>query len=330
MISRVIESYHKAKEAQKLAGSPYQPAPMWKDFISLRQPLIDALDKKDEKLVGELLSNLFRNESGAFITDYNQWLAIKDGNKEAMRTTMDRIEREVRIWMDFTNYKYSLESLQLPNIGNPYGCYVNDIPLIPSAARYHYYVQKIKAMLDGVESPVVGEIGGGLGIIAYFLTQDSNVKYVGFDLPEILVMSQYYLMTAFPEKRFLLYGERPDEYITSDMIEKYDYVLMPNFMLPCLGNNSVDVFINFHSLSEVSPETIKEYIEHIARVSKSYFYHENAFCRVRLFDKYNELSERDFHIPDNKFVMLSMSPTMWGENIYREYIYKKRRYEVMA
>jgi len=328
MIPRIIESYHKAKEAQISAGIAYQPTPMWKDFISMRQPLIDALDSKDESKVSDILSDLFRNGSSAFITDYNQWLAIKNKDEVGMGVIADKIEKEVRTWMEFTNYIYPISELYTPQIGNPYGCYVNDIPVIPSGARYLYYAQKIKAMVDGIESPVVAEIGGGLGVVAYYLTRDYNIKYVGFDLPEILVISQYYLMTAFPEKKFLLYGERPDEYITSDMIEKYDYVLMPNFMLSKLGNNSVDVFINFHSLSEVSPETIKEYIEHIARVSKGYFYHENLSMRVRLFDKYNEISERDFHTPTDKFILMSMTPTMWGENIYREYIYKRKRFEV--
>ncbi len=330
MISRIIESYHKAKDTQVSAGNAYQPAPMWKDFISLRQPLIDALDGKDEVAVKDLLDNLFHNGSSAFIVDYNLWLAVRDNDEKGKQDTIDKVMVEVRTWREFTDKLYPLEELYTPQIGNPYGCYINDVPIIPAAARYNYYSHKIKAMVDGVESPVVAEIGGGLGVVAYFLTRDSNIKYVGFDLPEILIMSQYYLMMAFPEKKFLLYGERPDEYITSDMIEKYDYILMPNFMLPKLGNNSVDVFINFHSLSEVLPETIKEYIEHIARVSKGYFYHENASAPIKILNKYIELSEQQFHIPTNKFMLMSMSPTMWGENIYREYIYKKRRYEVMA
>jgi putative sugar O-methyltransferase len=325
MISRIIEAYHKAKEAQRSVDVVYQPAEMWVDFVELRRPLIDALDSKDESKVEEILSNFFRNESSAFITDSLQYKSFVDGDN---KTIADKIEREVKTWRNFTNWAYPISNLYTPQIGNPYGCSVNDIPIIPSAPRYNYYAHKIEAMLEGIEYPVVAEIGGGIGITAYFLTRKSNMTYINFDLPEILVVCQYYLMSAYPEKKFLLYGEREDEYITSDVIEKYDYVLMPNFMLPHLGNNSVDVFINFHSLSEMSKETAQEYGKHIARVSKGYFYHENSFLKIKLFDKYDEISEHDFGIPANMFILFAVNPSLWGENIYREYIYKKRRFEV--
>ena len=56
--------------------------------------------------------------------------------------------------------------------------------------------------------PVIAELGGGYGRLFYFLSQHfSEFTYIGIDLPEILCCASYYLMLAFPDKRFLLYGE---------------------------------------------------------------------------------------------------------------------------
>jgi hypothetical protein len=93
------------------------------------------------------------------------------------------------------------------------------------------------------------------------------------DIPEVLLISSYYLLLAFPEKKFLLYGEGKP---TSD----YDIVLMPNFVLPQLADKSVDLFFNSCSFSEMDYNIVKEYLSQIERVSNKYLMHINHNARL--------------------------------------------------
>jgi putative sugar O-methyltransferase len=52
--------------------------------------------------------------------------------------------------------------------------------------------------------------------------------------------------------------------------------LLPNYKLPDLEDKSIDVFYNFHSLSEMEFPTIDEYIQQIGRTTKLHFFHENS------------------------------------------------------
>ena len=319
LIPRIIEAYNKAKEHQKELGAIYKPSPMWKTFLLLRKPLTDALSARDEKAVEELLSNLWHNGCSCFIAPQEFAEGIDTKDEEVIQRMYDRILQEVRAWKHYTDGERNLKDLQIPKIGKPYGVIVNNIPIVPGTPRYHYYSRKIKALLDGIENPVVAEIGGGIGLLAYFLTRDSNIQYIEFDLPEVLVVSQYFLMKAFPEKRFLLYGEdRTDE--------PYDYILMPHFEIRNLVDNSVDVFVNFHSISEMNLDTITEYMGHIARATKEYFYHENSgYGLIVLGSEPDETAGQNFVVPDSKLIRLSMTPAIFGENVYREFLYKRRK-----
>lgn len=101
--------------------------------------------------------------------------------------------------------------------------------------------------------------------------QNSNrkINYISLDIPEMLAISSYFLMSSFPEKKFLLYGEDSNDF------EDYDIVLMPHFILPKLEDESVDLFFNSNSLSEMPRETSDEYVSQIERICKKYFMHIN-------------------------------------------------------
>ena len=79
-------------------------------------------------------------------------------------------------------------------------------------------------------------------------------------------------MVAFPDKRFLLYGENAKDNMNLD---QYDIILMPNFVLPKLSDETVDLFFNESSFSEMNRETTEEYVCQIERISRKYFMHIN-------------------------------------------------------
>jgi putative sugar O-methyltransferase len=148
--------------------------------------------------------------------------------------------------------------------------------IIP-AYRLSYFSQKINRLLDvnPENKNLVLEIGGGFGGIAYHLFKDTNFDgcYINLDIPEIAVISSYFLMMAFPEKKFLLYGEVAE--LTEDKIKEYDIIILPNLAFPMLPNEIADIAFNSHSLTEMNFSTVEEYLIQLARTTKQYFLHAN-------------------------------------------------------
>ena len=126
-----------------------------------------------------------------------------------------------------------------------------------------------------------------------------------------------------PEKRIALYGEGEPKSVF-DNIDKYDAILFPNFCLPHLPSDTVDVFLNTRSLSEMAAETIREYLPHITRTCKRYFLHENS-DKPLYRPEHTEITASAF--PVNGFRMLSRTLSPWraGDGRYREFLYERLR-----
>jgi hypothetical protein len=165
--------------------------------------------------------------------------------------------------------------LEFPAIGNPAGMPVANQIIPTEAIPYHYYALEIASVVRDIRAPVICEIGGGLGGQAYKTISaiGRRMQYILLDIPEVLVVSSYFLMTAFPEKKVLLFGETPDNTVV------YDLVLMPHFCFPELGSDSVDLVFNSNSLSEMRADTAGEYLKQIGRVCRRYFMHINHNVR---------------------------------------------------
>lgn len=108
------------------------------------------------------------------------------------------------------------------------------------------------------------------------LRRRPSIKYIGFDLPENLLIQTYYLSCLFPNARIAVYqeGTRP---LTLKQLDNYDIVLLPNFELKRTDSLIADLIVNVRSLSEMSYETIAEYFAQIDRVGRLFFSHENIY-----------------------------------------------------
>ena len=105
--------------------------------------------------------------------------------------------------------------------------------------------------------------------MAYYLLRDQDgVRYLDFDVPESIALTSYYLMTAFPHLQFLLFGEGE---LTQKEIDRADVVLMPLFECENMPSASVDVTFSSHAMSDISSEFMGDYLNPIARITKSYF-----------------------------------------------------------
>jgi len=127
---------------------------------------------------------------------------------------------------------------------------------------------------------VILDIGVGFGgstrILSYYTP---NTTQILLDLPETLFLTAYYLKYNFPHKKIALlediypYLDNLDE-----IIEEYDFIIIPPFVLDHIKAKSIDLVINASSLAFMSKEYLDYYLKEIKRVLKNngYFYSLNT------------------------------------------------------
>jgi putative sugar O-methyltransferase len=329
VVQRIINSYLYAEVDAPNAPQAYQPGHKWKpQIMEKRKAFIEAAHQNDIDALALLLRNFFRNNGALSILKSNMFHEVSA--KNAILRNMYQKELTYAVLTDVKNWKStfpgeSLEKLNLSGVGNPFGCDMDGVIITGSSCSLYYYAQKVNRLIQGIDHPVVAEIGGGFGGLLYYLMgSNAEVHSINFDLPEVLMIAQYYLMMSLPEKRFLLYDEaRQKDLLSSSDISTYDFILLPNFSLPRLEDLSVDVFVNTHSLSEMSYPTVEEYIKQISRVTKKYFYHENSEVKREIGYGYKETTSSEFPISPEHFCLEYKTKAIWNEPRYFEFLYQK-------
>lgn len=172
--------------------------------------------------------------------------------------------------------KYCLKK----NIGNSEdiinyeGFYINR-----DVFRNFFRIQKLeKIILYKKKIKNICEIGGGFGGAASMvLLREPNIKYFLIDLPEMNLLSHYFLQNSFPEKKIFSFIDIKNNSITSSDLNNFDIFILPPYMN--YKDIKFDLFINFQSMQEMKKKTIKKYFDfihsHIA--TNGYFYNINRF-----------------------------------------------------
>jgi hypothetical protein len=188
-------------------------------------------------------------------------------------------------------------------------------------ADYHYtFSEKIAILLRKKSIPVILELGGGFGGMAYYCLRDiTNIKYICVDLPENAALQAYFLKSYFPNKKIRLFGE---DFESND----FDALIVPSYGIESLSENSVDLSFNSYSLAEMGREAIENYIKLISKFTQDYIYHLNHV--------HWEVNADSFPIDLNKFQLLFRNPTNWGKDPRRyqldqhEYLYKSKNSDI--
>jgi len=166
------------------------------------------------------------------------------------------------------------------NIGNQLnilkyrGCYIGE-----SIFRNFAIINELKKFFfSKADIKVVCEIGGGIGDLARIvLLQEPETKYFLVDLPEMNLLSHYFLQTNFPEKKIFSFIDIKNNSITSSDLNNFDIFILPPHMN--YQDIKFDLFININSMQEMKKEIIKKYFDfihsHIA--TNGYFYNINRF-----------------------------------------------------
>jgi hypothetical protein len=309
LVAKLMVSYRAAKERQKQLEGPYLPGGDWKVLLESQWGTYrEAINRADVPAVAALLRNFFRNDgiSGFWGGSrmFETFVAL-EGAESLGRA--DLMRRQVEAWRAAWPGAPVAE-LDAPRIGNPWGYLVEEALLYEPVCEYHHQARHFANLLSEVSAPVVLEIGGGFGGLGYQIARRiPGVRYLGFDLPENVLLQSYYLLCAFPGARVLTYDAGLAT-VRRETLADYDFVLLPNFMLPEVESSSADLVVNVRSLSEMPVETIDEYHRQIDRLGRLFFFHENIF-KDRSDGWYGTPSTR-FPALEN-FVRVAKSESIW-------------------
>jgi putative sugar O-methyltransferase len=141
--------------------------------------------------------------------------------------------------------------------------------------RFAYYLDRIKQLnLLHSSKAIIGELGAGSGELTILTKRViPECKYICFDLPETLMVSSYNIMMAYPNLKIGLYEDfKNSGTITKQDLQKYDIILLPNWCIDWVESDTLDLFINIGSMCEMDLPIIENYIHHIERICKGYFY----------------------------------------------------------
>ncbi len=276
VLQRICNAYSKAMEQQRAAPETYQPNRWWRLVEGANLgPVKRALAAHDFPSLRLMYRNFFRDPCGAGLVGLpniaNNFSRSFSRYKELF--LIDALHR-VDLWQRRTAGRFPLADLATPDIGNPPGVLMEGTRVRTGSEDQHFYARKIIELTGAAETPVVAEIGGGFGGMAYFLLRDRpGLTYVNFDVPESIALASWYLLKALPQLRATLYGEAP---LNAETLRRSDIILMPGFMLPQMPDRSVHVSFNSHVLADMSAASIREYLAEIVRTTRSSILHVNG------------------------------------------------------
>lgn len=308
-IRRIITAYKKSKADQKNLTLPYQIRGLWAEWLAVNyRALIKALEEENIGNLSNLFDNLFREQLSNGAGGYDNYIRSKSVLGNLYIRHMWNVYRD-----KYEEIGGNFNEISFPLIGNPLGAIVDDKIISYETLRHAYRGKEICDLLKNEQDATIVEIGGGLGGEAYqtmIRNQSQIKKYLLFDIPEIATISAFFLLSAFPDKKIRLYGEGK---IGAEKTEDFDIGIFPHYTIPQLSNQSVDLFYNSCSFSEMDGVSSNEYLKQIERIGKKYFLHVNHDKRL------------EFNYPDgSNSINIIGSELIPDETLFKR-IYKKQR-----
>jgi putative sugar O-methyltransferase len=325
LIKSVQKFYCSIKSEQKLQPEIYQPAGEWREHVNIRMPHYAAFGDDSVERLADLLGNFWRNELGVLVKQYAGYSQLA-GDEAKRKQYAEAMAHDLMIWSNL--YDEDPSVLEIPEVGHPWGYLWNGTLIGSKVMRYHALKTQIEGLTADVERPVVAEIGAGYGGMAQFLMKGKNPRlYIDFDLPETIAVAAYHLAKALPERRIYLHEGGPVEW--SRVLNEYDVLLMPNWSIDTLPDDSVDVFLNTFSLSEMSYEVVAQYLKRIASATRGYFYHNNMDRAGVVNEGHERTPASRYPIPKGSLKLIHRGYDLFQQKHsgrdgdYREFLYER-------
>ena len=163
----------------------------------------------------------------------------------------------------------NLSKISIPDIFKITGLKLDDNTIVPHTAyRIGYNKHKINSVNLKNKKNIYLEIGGGFGLLAYLQNRDTNCCYIIVDIPNVGILSGFFLMSLGLKVCF--YGEY--DVLNEELFNNYDIIIIPPNEMENIPKNSCDFIINTASFTEMSKESIMYYIKQVNRIRPQYLY----------------------------------------------------------
>lgn len=295
MVERLFAAYRAAKQAEQAADPVFHPGGGWKRVRDRAfAPLLEGVARDDLEPFHRFLANFGSwKESTGIETSRLVYESSRDRGKR--RHYEQRIMAPmIQWWLTCGGGGRELSELDLPRHGNPCGVLVGDVLVTSGAIFSEIYARLLAGLVPG-ERPVIGEVGGGFGRLAYYLARHlERFSYLDFDLPETLCCASYFLMKSFPDDRFLLYGEAEP---SPETLRAVDFALLPSFEIGRLPSRSVDLFINENSLGDMPAAAARLFVREMCRTADALWHRNHEAWRNEFEDGSRSLINREYPMP---------------------------------
>lgn len=151
--------------------------------------------------------------------------------------------------------------LETSLFGNPEDLfYVENKPYTVPFLKYYWRYSFAAQYVNFDEAKIYVELGSGAGEQAEVISKlHPNMAILLFDIPPQIYVAEQYLRSVFPD-RVVSYRETRDIQNLKS-IEAGKIYIFPNWKIPILKGNNIDLFWNARSLSETEPEVMASYLE---------------------------------------------------------------------
>lgn len=305
LLRRICKAYVRSTSHPDSSRMCYQPTEWWNGIrSSCLGPVMRALRECDITSLRTMYANFFRDRcaTGLIGVPYGMAKAYFQGPLRDVHRHcyMGQALYRLDYWLSQTGGRFGLDVLAGPKVGNPFGVLI-DGALVPYDSEYQHYCAHQILNLVSARPSVVGEIGSGYGGMAYYLLRDGKQHtYIGFDVPESIALTSYYLLKSFPSARFLLYGEKE---LNAETIAASDIVLLPLFQMDAIQPETLDLMFSSHVMADLSSDAVAEYLRVIRRMTKDYF----------LYSGNTVTGEQLSGLADGGFKLLTARCTEWNQ-----------------
>ncbi len=231
-----------------------------------------------------------------------------------------RFGRHLYKWFVGSLYEYALKTdgsgvlsrLEEPALGNPIqirrdGRLVSQ-DLVNSVRERNVIVESSDRN-SGDRLQLIAELGAGYGRLGHVLLATTNCRYVVFDIPPALHVSQWYLSRLFSEKRifrfrrFRSYAEIAEELAQADIA-----FFTPN-QLEMFPDRCFDAFVTISSLHEMRREQIDHFLRLMAAKTRHVIYIKQHRYYVNRHDQLC-IKRADYTLPADFKVIMERSDAL--------------------
>lgn len=207
------------------------------------------------------------------------------------------------------NLKKILKENPSPNSGNPELYYKDNIPFTQRWMRHIWLLNLYNKFVKKKNIKTILDIGSNYGALPYLLKKnDKKLRFVLIDFPEALSTAKYFLKKELPDVKIASFDDLKDiKKINKELLENFDFILLPCFWIKKLESNLIDLTINIASFNEMNRYWLNKYLNSEVFKTSKYIFLFNRFVRPAIEKEETPIDILDLKLDSYKKIYFDVS-----------------------